>query len=395
MFNSYYELKIIGKDVRRFIKKIYNYGIYIENIEIRDKCAYIKVSKKDYENIKRIKTVYEIKIIKLYGLIKIIDIVKRHLIFIIVFCIGYFYLLLLSNIIFDVEVVHSKREIRGLLYNELNTYGIKKFNLVKSYKEKEKIVEKILNNNKENIEWLEINRIGSTYEIRVEERIIKNKSEELPKRNLIAKKSGIITKIEASHGEIKKKIGDYVKKGDVIVSGLITKNDKIKNTISAKGLVYAEVWYKTTIDMPLYYKEVNYTSNKSKRLKIKFFDKEAYFLNFNKYKTYKEENIFSINNAIVPISLNYCNEIETNEKVNIYSVEEAINEAILRSRNKIKSNLEKSEYIIKEKIINTVEHENYVSVEVFYKVCENITDYFNITDAYIEEYNKVIEKQDG
>lgn len=392
MFKSFYELKITGKDVKRFIKKLFNQKIYIENIEIYDKYAYIKVSKDNYEKVKKIKTIYDIKIIKLYGIIKLIDILKRHYIFIVAFIVGYCYLILLSNIIFKIEVIHSKKEIRDLLYNELKKHGIKKYTFVKNYKNKEKILKEILDNNKDKIEWLEINRIGSTYEVRVEERIIKKKKKETNKRNIIAKKAGIISKIEASNGEIKRKKGDYVKKGDIIVSGIITKNDSIKNTVSAEGKIYAEVWYKTNVDMPFYYKEINYTNEKSKKIKIKFLDKDFYLFNLNKYKTYKEKNIFSINNNLIPIKLMFCSEQKTIEIDKLYSVEEAIKEAEKKSKIKIKESLKNDEYIIKEKVINSTEYEDHINIEIFYKVCEDITDYEDITDDYLEKFKKQLEE---
>ena len=35
-------------------------------------------------------------------------------------------LFFLSNIIFDIEVIHRKKDIRDLVYKELNSYDIKK-----------------------------------------------------------------------------------------------------------------------------------------------------------------------------------------------------------------------------------------------------------------------------
>ena len=51
--NSFYEIKIEGKDVKRFIKKMYNTNIYIEDIELYDRVAYIKISKENYVKLKK------------------------------------------------------------------------------------------------------------------------------------------------------------------------------------------------------------------------------------------------------------------------------------------------------------------------------------------------------
>lgn len=371
--HSLYQIKIEGRDVKRFIKKLYNASIYIEDMELYDRVAYIKVTKENYEKIKKIKTIYKIKVVRLFGFIRLIDILKRHYIFFVGILLGYIYLTFLSNIIFDIEIIHSKKEIRDLINKELRYYGIEKYKFVKSYREKEEIEVKILENHKDRLEWLEIDRIGTKYQIRVEARIIKKPSTEEKQRDIVAKKDGIIARIQASKGEIKKKIGDYVKKGDVIISGSITKNEEIKNKVAASGSVYAEVWYKTSINMPYYYREEIKTGNKNKVLKFKFLNKDFYLFNFNKYKNYKEEDFFSLKNNILPISFSYSLEEQTNVTEVLYSPEEAIKTAKVRSDNKLKSQLKKEEQIISSKILSTVEQENYVSVTIFYKVLEDIT----------------------
>ena len=78
---SLYEVKIEGKNTKRFIKKVYSSGIYIEDIEMNDKVAYLKLTKENYEKLKKIKTVYKAEIVRLYGIIRVIDIVKRNSIF--------------------------------------------------------------------------------------------------------------------------------------------------------------------------------------------------------------------------------------------------------------------------------------------------------------------------
>lgn len=387
MFSGTYKIKIEGKDVKRFIKKLYSNNIYFNDIEMYDKYAYVEVDKSNYEKLKQIKTIYKIEIVKLYGIIRIIDFIKRYSLFLIILGVGLLYLIFLSNIIFKVEVIHSKREIRDLLYKELKYYNIDKYHFVKSYKEKEKIEEYILNKHKDKLEWLEIERIGTKYEVRVEERIIKKENDKLDVQNIVAKKDGIITKIEASKGEIVKKVGDYVKKGDIIISGTIKKDDVIKGKVAASGNVYAEVWYKTIVDMPYYYKNSTKTGRKRKALKIKFLDKDIYIFGFKKYKFYDERKILYLKNRILPISFSYSLERELNVEEYLYSPEEAVNTAIEYASKKLQKNLGENENIISKTVLNSNENENYITVEIFYKVNENITDTSDIVDEQMEKSN--------
>lgn len=380
MFNNLYILRITSKNPKIFLNRIINRNINIENIEIYNDKIYLYVDKNNYKKILNIKTTYKIELVRLKGIIRIIYIIKRHYIFIILLFLAYIYLLFISNIIFKINVVHSNKEIRDLLYNELNKNGISKYNFFKSYEQKEKIKEKILNDNKDKLEWIEIDRSGVKYIVRVEERIIKEEKIINKKRDLVAKKDGIIMKIEASKGEIKKKIGDYVKKGDVIVSGNITKNDEIKNKVVSNGVVYAEVWYKSTIDMPFYYSENYKTGNFKKVFKLKYINKDFYIFNFNKYKTYKEKEIFTIKNNLIPVRLSYSLEYETNKKECIYTKEEALNEARKISKEKIEKKLKKEEKILQNKVIKVDDIDNGIRVTIFYKVYEDITNYNDITN---------------
>lgn len=387
MFSSIYKIKIEGKDVKRFIKKLYSNNIYFNDIEMYDRYAYVEVDKSNYEKLKQIKTIYKIEVVRLYGIIRIIDFVKRYSSFLVIMGIGLLYFIFLSNIIFKVEVIHSKKEIRDLLYKELKYYNIDKYNFVKSYKKKEQIEQYILNKHKDKLEWLEIERIGTKYEVRVEERIIKKENDKLNVQNIVAKKDGIITKIEASKGEIIKKIGDYVKKGDIIISGIIKKDDVVKGKVSALGDVYAEVWYKTIVDMPYYYRNSTKTGKKRKLLKLKVLDKDIYIFGFKKYKFYDEKKILYLKNKILPMGLLYSLEEELNVEEHLYSPEEAVNTAVEYASKKLQKNLGENENIISKTVLNSNENENYITVEIFYKVNENITDTSDIIDEQIEKNN--------
>ena len=115
--------------------------------------------------------------------------------------------------IFKIEIIHSNKDIRNLLREELKKEGIKKYALKKEYKEVNKIKQKILNKYKDKIEWLEIESTGTKITVRVEERKIPDKKIEETPRNIIAKKKGVIKKVIAKRGDIVKDMDDYVEKG--------------------------------------------------------------------------------------------------------------------------------------------------------------------------------------
>ena len=119
------------------------------------------VYKKDYEVILKIKSIYEVLEKETYGYVKIKKILKINNHFIVILITGYILFLLLTNTIFDIEVVHSNKEIRNLIEEELKQKGIKKYTLKKSFKKIEQIKEKILNEHPEEIERQEIETSGT------------------------------------------------------------------------------------------------------------------------------------------------------------------------------------------------------------------------------------------
>ena len=375
MFRNFYELKIEGRDVKRFIKQLYNMNIYFEKISFIEKAAYVKVNKENLNKINKIKTVYKIEIIKLYGLNKIKDIIRRYNIFFICLLLGVIYINYLCNIIFEIEIDTDNKELYNLIENELKKEGIKKYSYNKTFKEREKILSNILKNNQESLEWLEIEKIGINYIVRVEERIIKNKKDKCKNRNIVAKREGLIISVNSSSGEVKKAVNDYVKKGDVIISGIITKNDEEKNRVCATGKVYAETWYQVKVEVPYNYKEIIYTGIKQKNLTLNIFDKRYTLLEDN--NTYITKEIYLKNN-IIPIKVS----LEEQERIikidHIYTEEELDLKALEIAREKLKVIIGKDSSILLEKKLKTIPKNSTIEVVIFFKVKEDITSYQTI-----------------
>lgn len=374
MFESFYKIKIEGKDVKRFIRMLYRSGIYFEEISLDHGSAYIKVDKKNYKKLKDIKTSYNIEIIELFGISKFNHLIRSNFIFLIFTTFGIFLLYFLSNIIFDVEVIHNDKYIRDLLYSELDKYNIKKYNFVKKYEYVQKVKNEILNNYKNDIEWLEIERVGTVYKIRVDKRIINNIKQDGQNRHVVAKKNGIIMRIVAEKGEIVKKVYDYVRAGDIIISGEIYKNKEVIGQTSASGDVYAEVWYKVKVEMPISYKEEALTGRSKNVINISFLDKNINIFDFHRYNNSKKEGNTILSDFFGMFTIKYNKEYEINVKDEVNNI---ISEefAFKMARKKIEDQLGRGEYIISQKKLKTVINNSTIITEVFFKVYENISSY--------------------
>lgn len=384
--NNRHKLKITGKSPKRFVSDLIKLKISLYSVEIEKNYTIIIVDDEGLEQIKKIKTSYEIEIIGEYGLVKYINLLKKYSWFIISIIIGIVIIKILSNVIFDIEVEHSKSEIRQIILTDLEEYGIKKYGFRVSYKKKENIKKRILAKETEKIEWLEIERQGTKYVVKVEERIKNKPNDDSVSQNIIAKKDAMILNINAISGEVVKKKYDYVKKGEVLISGFIKRDDKIVSKTKADGEVFGEVWYKVDVDFPKRYCVIDKTGKSKRKIELQFLNNSIFLFNFsNRYKTYSLKRKSIIKNNLLPIGINYTTIYETKEINKKYNYSNVSNDALKIANSKLKDKIGKNGSVISKKVLKKTEKNSRIIVEVFFKVKEDIRDTENIENIKIED----------
>ena len=381
IFSSSIKIKVTGRNINNFLKRLINNNINIEKvIPISHKEIDLIINYQDLDKVLKLKTIYNIKIVRYYGKLRIIKRIKKDIFILSSLLISLLLIYTLSNIIFKIEVIHSNNNIIKLVTKELEDNGIKKYKFVKNYQEIEKIKNKILEENKDTLEWLEIIREGTKYTIRVEERIINNKPKDNKIYNIVASKNAVIKNIYAESGEKIRSINIYVKKGDIIISSDITlpNNEKISKT--ASGKVQGEVWYNINIEYPYQYHEIKYTGNKKKVLVLNLLNKRISFFDFHKYKTFNRNIKYIFNNNITPISLIYEDEYETNIINEVYDYNTAREKAITKAKEKILEKYPNIKDITNIKIIKEEDKKNKISLNLFVTCLEDITEYQEVNN---------------
>ena len=383
------KISIKGKHPSSILKEIIKRKINIEKIIEKENEYELIIEKKDYKKVKEIKTTYKIKIEEYYGLEKIKDIMKRYKLILLFIGIGISLIITLSNLILDIKIIHSNQEIINIVEKDLKEFGIKKYHFVVSNKKREEIKRKILEKEKERIEWLEIEKIGTVYQIKIEERKIKKEEEECTPRNLVARKNATIIEIESEKGEIKVKKNDYVEKNQVLISGFIYNKDKIVSKRCAIGKVYGEVWYKVKVNIPKYYEKKIKQEEITRNIKLKIGKKYYYFPKNNKNITEKEYNI--IDSKIIPFSLSIEKRRNIKSKKKQYTYEELDKIAKLVVEKDFQKRLKEKEEILEKKVLKKMEFNSKIIVEVFLKVKEEITEVQSIEELNIDEINQETE----
>lgn len=375
------KIKVEGKNINNFIHRLIKNNINIEKvIPISYKEANLIVDYRELAKIQKIKTIYKVKVIKYYGRLRLLKRTKRDIFLLLSLLVGVLTIYILSNMIFKIEVIHSNKNIIKLVNEELYSNGIRKYHFVKSYSEIEKIKKKILEDNKDSIEWLEIIREGTKYTVRVEERIINKKEDSDKIYDIVASKNAVIKTIVANSGEKVKNINTYVKKGETIISSQIMLPNNTTIEKSASGTITGEVWYTIRVEYPYIYNEILYTGNKKKVLVFNFLNKRISFFDFHKYKTFERNIKYIFNNNFIPFSLTYEDEYETKIINDIYTKETASKKAIEIAKEKL---LDKYSTIIDIndiKIINEEDLSTKIVLDLFITCTEDITEYKEVLE---------------
>lgn len=374
------KVKITGININNYIKRVIKNKIdIIKLIPINYKEVNLIIRYSDYLKIKDIPSIYKVTLIDSYGLLKLKSILKKNIIVIISLIISLIFLYALSNVIFKVEVVHSKSSVRKLVLDNLEVYGIKKYTWKKDYQQLEDIKNKILDNNKDSLEWMEIITSGVKYIVKVEERLIDKVDDGYQYQSIISSKNATIVDIKALKGEKVLGIGSYVRKGDKVISGIINKTDGTTTLVKATGKVVGEVWYKVNIDYPYIYKEERLTGKSNKVLSINFINKKYSLFNYSKYKEFSTKSNILLKHSFLPFYVSIDKQYELKIIDDILTEEEAISKALELAKNKLQFVNNKIISVEDVKIVSKDTNDSKITLDLFFKVHEDITDYIEET----------------
>ncbi len=371
------QIEVEKNEYNDLVKYLIKNNIYFDYLDIKNKVTLII----NINDFKEIKTLFKnIKIKKYYGLNKIKNFLKKHYILIISFILVYLLLLILSNVIFNIEIISNNKDLKTRINLYLEENGIKKYKFMKTNEELNKIKKIILEENKNTLEWIEIERIGTKYKIELTERVINEENSDNTPRNLIAKKDALIKYIVTEKGTKIKEVNELVKKGDIIISGEVIQNEEVKNIVSAKGKVYGEVWYTVNVTVPFTHVHYEKTGDVINHIYMDVFGKKITLI--GQFKTNK-----SMNTKKVILDKPYLFFKIVSEQKELYDYtthtlteKEALTEAIKRSDKSINDKLNENEYIIEKKVLKNNTYSSKIELEIFYRVYESIESYQNIEE---------------
>lgn len=385
---SHYIIKIEGRRPNSLLSLLIILKIpFIKKKETKDYLI-LEIEEEYFQKIKKLAPTYEITILKRTGKAYLIHLYKTKKIFLYSIIFAFLVIILLTNIIFSVRVVETDKEIKDMILTDLRENGITRFRFKVSYKRKEAIREKILEKEKNYLEWLEIEEIGTMYQVKVIRRINNPKEEELKPRSIVAKKKGRITRIEADYGEVTTKKNDVVDKGDTLISGLIKNKEEIKTKVAARGKVYAEVWYQVNLNLPTLYQEEIKTGNKKNTLEIIFLDKNIFISELFKYNNSISKETVLYNNPLIPFRISFTKKEEIKLKQVAYQEDKTLKKIKKLAVDKLKQRIGNDIKILSINVLKKKASADKIEVELFFKVEEDITSYESLENIDITLENQ-------
>jgi len=372
-FDKIVKVKIEGSNINSYLKRVIKKKIHIIRlIPVSYREVHIILSWSEYKKLLNLKSIYDITILENLGSKKLEERLKANYLLLIFMLLGFALILMLSRIIFNIEIIHQDSEIRELLRQELKKYGVVKYTFKKDYDELENIEDKILEENKEKLEWVEISVYGTKYIVRIEERKLNDDEDDFQYQSIVSKKDAVLVRIDAVRGEKVKQVNEYVKVGDTVISGYIVKPDNSRILTKAEGTIYGEVWYEVDVDYPIVYQETNLTGKAKTVYALYFFGSRIGLFDFDKYRSFEYRSKTLVSSNLLDIRFVREEQYEAIIKDEVYTEDIAKVKAIDYIKDKLMKDNDDIVEIRDVKILKEDSDEDSVCFKLFVRVVEDI-----------------------
>lgn len=378
-FTGYVSITVEGFFTERFINSCFSNGILLSELK-REKSTYLrlKISVKDFKKIKKIarNTKCKVKIEKKRGVPILLNKYRKRKIFAGLIVLFAIFIFILTRFIWNIEIIGAeninKDELLALLSENGIQIGKRKGDL-----ELEKVINKI-RMQREDISWIGIDIKGTNAIVKINEA---DKSPEIidvnEVCNIVADKSGEISKLIVHQGTARVKVGDKVEVGDVLVEGVMEgKYTGIREVHAMADIEVKKTAEKEEKQSLVQDIEVK-TGNEEKKIEIKLNNFKIIFgkrlSNFEKYDTIsvtKKLRLFS--NYYLPIEVSKITNLETKLEHKEYTAEELTEKIKLDLENQLNEELEieSSENI--EKLVEVNNEGQMLHVKLIYIMYEKI-----------------------
>ena len=366
-----------GLKIERFINMAISNGIYIWDIK---KQSYTSITAKiglaSFGKMREIvrKTDCTLEIKEKRGFPFIWKNLKRHKLFTASVLILVLMIYIMCSYIWMIEVIGTKNIDPKTVLEIVNNEGLKE-GVRKSKLDKHSIENRVLIN-LSTLSWVGIQIRGTKATIEVVE---KREEPELISKidscDIVASKSGVINKILALNGDAVVKDGATVKKGQVLVTGRIIRENMEPRLVHSLAQITARTWYEDAEEMEFQQIEFKDTGRRETHYKLKVLDKELGFKKTIPYSEYnetrEEKNILSFGNYIFPIKLISNRYQEVVKVPKTLTVDQAKKRCEERLNERLKLQMSENAVVLDKKIVY-YEEKKSVKAKITVEILEEI-----------------------
>ncbi|MCM3761504.1 sporulation protein YqfD [Alkalihalobacillus oceani] len=296
--------------------------------------------------------------------------------FVVGLCSFFAIMFVLSNMIWHIEIKGASPQVEHELRQVMTEMGIKPGAFHFSLPSVE-LIQRDVTEAVAGATWVGVRKKGTTFEFEVVEQQLPEEAERHSPRHLIATKEAVIHDIFVEHGQAMVKPNDFVRKGDILVSGYIGKEDKAE-IVPAQAIVRGEIWYKSTVSIPLETVFSTLTGERQTKHYLTFSDISVPIWGFSRqtlenYQPFEQENPVRIWKWTLPLSYKRIDYYETDQYARSYTKEEAIEAAKERARVDLVKHLPEGAEILGEKVLHEAVGNGKVNLQIHYQVLEDIT----------------------
>ena len=274
-WKGYLILELYGDSKERFINLCKNKEIEILQIFMINDTWFCKMKCKDFLKIRFLirKTGCMCRIREKRGLFFLLKKIKKRKGLVLGSILFFLILLQCSGRIWSIGVeggfLHTREQILQVMAQELGIYGGISSGQIDCFE-----IEKRLRLDYNEIGWISVEKKGCRLYVMLNESTMPKESvKQKFAGHIVAEHDGVVRKMEVMSGIPMVKVGDEVKKGDILISGVLTlegdyKEVLRKEAIGAEGKVWLESNFAYQAGYSMLYEQKNY---KTKRTGVEFF----------------------------------------------------------------------------------------------------------------------------
>lgn len=324
-------------------------------------------------------------ILRRYGLPFFLDKLGKRKFFMIgavLFLIGLF---LLSSLVWKVEVEGNEKLLKAEVLEEAQKIGIYELQWKFRLADADRLAME-LQSRLPGTAWVGVELEGTHVRIKVVESTSPDPKELVSPRHLVASKNAVITGVFAEKGKPVVQPNQYVRKGDVLISGWIG-NEENSQLVVSSGKVMGLVWYTSKIDIPLVRQYKTYTGESYNRFSL-LFGNRALPLNQWTNQGYEEQENIASRKTIrwrdyrLPFGWMTERVMEVKKVEQPLPVEDAEQIALERARSELLIEAGEGSRIVSEKLLNRKEEGGKLFLEVHFEVEEEISEELAIVPGY-------------